>query len=65
MNLEEVKRTIVLIDSIQDDYEEAHSIEDELYEAVLKEVVEGNVEAEEMAREALKTKKIDFPRYCA
>ncbi|WP_302183238.1 hypothetical protein [Limosilactobacillus reuteri] len=43
----------------------AHDDEDDLYEAVLKEVVKGNPEARSMAAEALKTKLIDFARYCA
>ena len=47
------------------DFETAHSDEDKLYEAVLKEVVKGNPEARSMAAEALKTKLIDFARYCA
>lgn len=49
----------------RDDFEMAHDDEDNLYEAVLKEVVKGNPEARSMAAEALKTKLIDFARYCA
>lgn len=47
------------------DDETAHEDEDDLYEAVLKEVVKGNPEARSMAAEALKTNLIDFARYCA
>lgn len=47
------------------DNETAHMDEDNLYEAVLKEVVKGNPEARSMAAEALKTELIDFARYCA
>ena len=47
------------------DDETAHMDEDSLYKAVLKEVIKGNPEARSMAAEALKTKLIDFARYCA
>lgn len=53
------------IKSERRDYESAHSDEDELHVAVLKEVAAGNPEAREMAREALKTLDIKFARYCA
>lgn len=65
MNLQQVKHTVQLIDASKGDYEGAHEMEDDLYQSVLKEVASGNQEAKEMAREALKTKKIDFARYCA
>lgn len=45
------------------DDETAHMDEDNLYEAVLKEVVKGNPEARSMAAEALKTKAIKFGRW--
>ena len=47
------------------DDETAHMDEDNLYEAVLKEVVKGNPEARSMAAAALKTELIDFARYYA
>ncbi|PEH04339.1 hypothetical protein CP356_05705 [Lactobacillus sp. UMNPBX5] len=65
MNLKEVKKTVNDIKESVVDFEGAHELEDDLYEAVLKEVVSGNPESKEMAREALKTKQIDFARYCA
>lgn len=65
MNLKEVKKTVNDIKESVVDFEVAHELEDDLYEAVLKEVVSGNPESKEMAREALKTKQIDFARYCA
>ena len=65
MNLKEVKKTVNDIEESVVDFEGAHELEDDLYEAVLKEVVSGNPESKEMAREALKTKQIDFARYCA
>lgn len=65
MNLKEVKKTVNDIKESVADFEGAHELEDDLYEAVLKEVAVGNPEAQAMAREALKTKQIDFARYCA
>lgn len=65
MNLKEVKKTVNDIEESVVDFEGAHELEDDLYEAVLKEVVSGNPEARSMAAEALKTKLIDFARYCA
>lgn len=65
MNLKEVKKIVNDIKESVVDFEGAHELEDDLYEAVLKEVVSGNPESKEMAREALKTKQIDFARYCA
>lgn len=64
MNLKEVKNTVDMLGDDVDD-EDAHFTEDELYEAILKEVVAGNPEAKEMAKEALKTKTLDFIRWYA
>lgn len=47
------------------DPECAHENEDELYQKVLEEVVKGNPRARKMAKLALKTKELDFPRWCA
>lgn len=47
------------------DPECAHDNEDELYQKVLEEVVKGNPRAQKMAELALKTKQLDFPRWCA
>lgn len=65
MNLKEVKKTVNDIKESVVDFEGAHELEDDLYEAVLKEVVSGNPESKEMARIALQTRKINFPRYCS
>ncbi|MBD8087046.1 hypothetical protein HUK49_03580 [Limosilactobacillus sp. c11Ua_112_M] len=65
MNLKEVKKTVNNIKESVVDFEGAHELEDDLYEAVLKEVVSGNPESKEMARIALQTKEINFPRYCS
>jgi len=55
------------IRKLVDDPEEAHDREDALYEAVLKRiaVVSTDLFARQMAKEALKTKAIDFPRWMA
>ncbi|WP_283593206.1 hypothetical protein [Limosilactobacillus galli] len=66
MTVNDTKDVQLLVKQIsdeQDDFEAAHDDEDDLYEAVLKEVVKGNPEARSMAAEALKTKLIDFARY--
>lgn len=47
------------------DPELAHENEDALYQKVLEEVVNGNPRARKMAELALKTKQLDFPRWCA
>lgn len=65
MTLSEVENMVRDINDCKDDFEMAHEMEDDLYKDVLKEVVAGNPEAQLMAREALKTKQIDFARYCA
>lgn len=65
MNLKEVKKTVNNIKESVVDFEGAHELEDDLYEAVLKEVVSGNPESKEMARIVLQTKEINFPRYCS
>lgn len=65
MNLKEVKEAVNNIKESVVDFEGAHELEDDLYEAVLKEVVSGNPESKEMARIALQTREINFPRYCS
>ena len=60
-----VELLVKQISDVQSDDEMAHENEDELYEAVLKEIVKGNPEARSMAAGALKTKLIDFARWCA
>ena len=71
MTLDDVKKAVVHIEEIKGDDESAHSHEDELHQAVLKEIASLNphddlsVDAIEMAKEALKTLDIDFSRWCA
>lgn len=67
MDLKEVRDTVALLDNHGEptDNEIAHEMEDDLYIDVLKEVVAGNPEAREMAKEALKTQTFDFMRWYA
>lgn len=50
------------------DFEQAHAMEDELYENVLREIAEGEIDRDAMtmlAILALKSKKIKFNRVCS
>ena len=48
------------------DYEHAHSLEDQLRERVLKAIAGGKAEDPvKLAKIALSTSEIQFPRYCA
>jgi hypothetical protein len=65
MNLQDVKNNVLKIYEMKGDDESAHSEEDNLHQEVLRQVANGNPEAKEMAKEALKTLEIDFCRWCA
>lgn len=66
MNIETIKETVRKIESIKEDHEAAHGLEDDLYHRFLLHVsMYGNDYLGKMADEILKTKNIDFPRYCA
>lgn len=47
------------------DPESAHSSEDDLHQDVLKAIANGATNPAELAREALKSLKLDFPRWYA
>lgn len=64
-SVHDVIEEVSMIKGAKDDFECAHSDEDELYQKVLEEVVKGNPRARKMAELALKTKQLDFPRWCA
>jgi len=54
------------IRGVQDDDEVAHSLEDVLYKDVLSYIaVMGGGEISDLAMECLKTKEIEFSRWCA
>lgn len=65
MTVEEVKKRVEQIDVCSSNYEGAHILEDDLYEKVLQAVAAGAENARELATEALKTKTIEFSRWCA
>ncbi|MBM6615623.1 hypothetical protein JTF06_12075 [Desemzia sp. RIT804] len=65
MNEKQVKQVIACIDSIKEDYEAAHYMEDNLYLDVLRHIAEGGENAQSIAKEALKSREIDFNRYTA
>ena len=62
LTLEEVKSRVRKISAVQKDYETAHSYEDELYCDVLRHHARAGCE---LAKAALKTQELTFPRYCA
>lgn len=47
------------------DYEDMHIEEDEMYEDVLRAIAEGDPHSKSLAREALKSKNVKFPRWYA
>ena len=65
MTVEEVRRIVAQIADLDCDAESAHGAEDDLHEAVLQAIADGADNAAELAREALETRKIEFPRWCA
>ena len=65
MTPEDVRNRVATIDNIRHDHEAAHATEDDLYRDVLERIAEGTPQAAELAEEALRTKDIDFARWCA
>ena len=67
MKLEEVQQAVEKIRSIgSSDPEWSHGLEDDLYRDLLAAIATGKCALPmHCAREALKTKEIDFPRWCA
>lgn len=64
--VEDVENMVKVIELIQGDAESAHSMEDDLYEAVLRYIADGNQQKlQEIAYTALATKELDFDRWCA
>lgn len=60
---EDVRRVVEIIRRNDDNDENMHSWEDDLYEEVLRAVASGALGAREMAVEALKTQEIEFSRW--
>lgn len=65
MTVKQIEKRLEEIKASCEDYEHAHSEEDSLFEDVLKAIARGHQGAAELAKAALKSKKIDFTRYCA
>lgn len=66
MTLDEVKTRVESIRRRRGDDEGAHGMEDDLYCDVLQAIADGTHEDDPsvLAAEALKTRKIDFARWC-
>ncbi|MBG9915251.1 hypothetical protein ABD67_10070 [Bacillus sonorensis] len=65
MTVDDVREFVEEIRLSADDDEVAHSMEDELYVAVLQAIVNGADNPGKLAAEALRTKNIEFSRWCA
>lgn len=66
MKIEDVKERIKEIKAEIYDPEVAHSKEDKLYFDLLWAIAKGKVEnPQELAKEVIKTSRLDFPRWCA
>lgn len=65
MDIKQVKDLVEYIKTIAHDDERAHSMEDALHEDVLTAISCGATNGIELATEALKTKEIQFNRWCA
>lgn len=69
MTVKEVKKRVSAIKIkgiLERDDEAAHSMEDDLHQDVLKAISEGQADFPSLiAKEALKTLKFDFSRWCA
>ena len=65
MEIEEIKKRIDEIKERRDDSENAHAMEDTLWEDVLIAISEGVDNSKELAKECLKTSEIKFDRWFA
>lgn len=65
MDLDHIKSSVEEINRLRWDFETAHSLEDQLYRRFVEHVAEQGGELGAMAKQVLKTKEIDFPRYTA
>jgi len=63
---EMVRTEVARIDAAKGDDEGAHGMEDDLYALILRMIATDRIaDAKACAQEALKTKLIDFARWCA
>lgn len=65
MTIADVVARVDEIENASGDPESAHSLEDDLWRDVLQAIADGAPNAAGLAREALKTQDISFPRWCA
>jgi hypothetical protein len=66
INLDDVRKRVAEVRELADDPEAAHSAEDALWESVLTAISNGVCDDEQAcAKEALKTQRIKFARWCA
>ncbi len=66
MTISDVKAAVEAVREVRSDWETAHWMEDDLHRKVLRAIADDTCEdARICAAEALKTKDIEFPRYCA
>lgn len=66
MTPEQIRAIVAKIEAMRDDDEAAHSEEDSLHVRVLMSIAAGQAEdPAACAAEALKTREIDFARWCA
>lgn len=66
MTLDEIRAAVAEIEALKGDDEAAHSLEDALHVDFIHHVADvAGGELSEMAREVLRTEKIDFARWCA
>ena len=65
MDVDQVRNRVRHIDNIRHDDEAAHIKEDDLHQDVLQAIADGAADPAALAREALKTKDLDFARWCA
>lgn len=67
MTLTEAKKRVKFIEEVQCDCEAAHGYEDQLYLDFIEDVATNinNGDIAEIAKEILKTKQLEFARWCA
>jgi hypothetical protein len=62
MEVIDVEKRVAAIAAQQDDWEEAHKMEDKLHSEVLASIAAGHPNAQALAVAALKSADLDFPR---
>lgn len=65
MKVEYIRRKLKEIKNLQGDPEYQHGAEDGLMHDVLKAIANGAKNSKELAKEVLKSKEIEFPRWYA